>query len=131
MRVDQPNVIIALSQRKPLKRLVAEAFSRKDRVAAFLGAELRRAEFCEDEALAGDVVAVGRFVSYRLGWDPPTSFRKLVYPESYSDPASQISVLSPVGTALLGLKVGDRTQVFLESLGFQALQVENVWPSPS
>lgn len=131
MRVDLPSVTIALSQRKALKRIVAEAFSRKDRTAPFLSAELRRADFCEDSVLSGDVVAVGRYVSYRLGWEPPTSFRKLVYPENYSDQASQISVLSPVGAGLLGLRVGDRTQVFLESSGFQVLQIENVWPEGS
>jgi transcription elongation GreA/GreB family factor len=128
MRVQLPDVTIPFSQRKPLKRLVAEAFSKKDRVAPFLSAELRRANFCEDDALAGDIVAVGRHVSYRLGWGPPTSYRTLVYPEDLHDDEREISVLSPIGTALLGLKVGDRTQVFLEPKGFQVLQVENVWP---
>ena len=125
MRAELPHVTIASSQRKRLKRLVATAFSQKQPVAPFLSAEIRRAQFC-DEALAPGIVAVGRQVSYRLANGSATPFRTLVYPEDFSDDASQISLFSPIGAALLGLQVGDRTQVFLPPNGFHLLEVAGV-----
>ena len=128
MRVQLPDVTIAHSQRKPLKRLVAEAFSRKSRTAPFLSAEFRRAKFCDDAALSDDIVAVGRQVSYRLDRGAATPHRTLVYPEDFHDEASQISLLSPIGTALLGLRTDGQIQVFLNPTGFHALQVASVKP---
>jgi len=126
MRAHLPTVTIPCSQRKPLKRLVAAAFSEKNRIAPYLSAEYRRAQFCEDDALPEDTVAVGREVSYRLDWGTPTPHRTLVYPGAFFDEETQISLFSPIGTALLGLKVGDRTDVFLAPTGFHGLQVASV-----
>jgi regulator of nucleoside diphosphate kinase len=126
MRADLPDVTIACSQRKRLKRLVATAFADKNRIAPFLSAELRRASFCDDEALPAEIVAAGRRVSYRLAGRAATPYRTLVYPEEFSDEHAQISLLSPIGTALLGLRTGDRTHVFLPPNGFHLLEVAGV-----
>jgi len=122
----QPDIVIAQSQRKNLKRLIAEAFRGKDRTAAFLSAEVRRAAICDDGALPDNAVAPGRAVSYRIDWSTPTSYRTLVYPEDFTDPQTQISLLSPIGTALLGLRAGDQMQVFLPGTGFHKLHVAGV-----
>jgi transcription elongation GreA/GreB family factor len=42
------------------------------------------------------------------------------------DEAGQISILSPIGTALLGLRRGDQMLVFLPESGFHKLYVEGV-----
>jgi regulator of nucleoside diphosphate kinase len=126
MRAELPDVTIASSHRKRLKRLVAAAFSENNRIAPFLSGELRRAHFCDDAMLAADIVAAGRQVSYRLGEGQATPHRTLVYPEEFSDQNAQISLLSPIGTALLGLRTGDRTHVFLPPNGFHLLEVISV-----
>jgi len=103
----QPDVLIAKSQHKSLKRLVADAFRRRDRVAPFLSAEVRRAALCDDAALPDDVVALHREVSFQLDRSPPTPYRILVFPADFNDPETQINILSPLGAALLGLRRGD------------------------
>jgi regulator of nucleoside diphosphate kinase len=126
MRALQPDIFIGRSQHKHLKRIVAAAFRNKDRIAPFLSAELRRAALCDDQILTGDRVAPNREVSYRLDWGPATPYRALVYPEDLRDEAAQISLLSPIGTALLGLRQGDQMLVFLPESGFHKLYVEGV-----
>ena len=126
MRAGQPAIFIAQSQRKSLKKLIAEAFRGKDRIAPFLSAEVRRAAICDDGALPDNAVAPGRAVSYRIDWGAPTSYRTLVYPEHFADPQTQISLLSPIGAALLGLRAGAQMPVFLPGTGFHKLHVAGV-----
>lgn len=122
----QPNVLIAKSQHKSLKRLIADAFRRRDRVAPFLSAEVRRAALCEDTALPDDAVALHSEVSFQLDRDPPTPYRLLVYPADFHDAATQINLLTPLGAALLGLRRGDQMPVFLPEDGFHSLRVIGV-----
>ena len=125
---EQPRVILPQSHQKPLKKLVAEAFRNKNRLAPFLSAEVRRALFCEDTFLPDNVVVPGSRVSYRLDWQQPTPFRALVYPGQFHDEATQISLLSPVGVALLGLRAGDDMPVFIAGSGIHTLRVVGLEP---
>ena len=122
----QPEIFITRSHHKQLKKVIAEAFRNRDRIAPFLSAEVRRAALCDDEALPHDRVIPDREVSYRLDWGTATPYRTLVYPEDLQDEAGQISLLSPIGTALLGMRQGDQMLVFLPESGFHKLYVESV-----
>ena len=127
---EQPRVILPQSHQKPLKKLIAEAFRRRHRLAPFLSAEVRRALFCEDTFLPNDVVVPGSSVSYRLDWQEATAFRPLVYPDKFHDEATQISLLSPIGVALLGLRAGDGMPVFIAESGIHTLRVIGVERPP-
>jgi len=122
----QPRVVLPQSHQKALKRLVAKAFRQKDRLAPFLSAEVRRALFCDDTLLPDNVVVPGSRVSYRLDWQSATPIRALVYPEEFHDEGIQISLLSPVGVALLGLRPGDAMPVFIPESGIHTLRVTGV-----
>jgi len=126
MRTEQPEIFITRSQQKNLKKLIAEAFRLKDRIAPFLSAEVRRAAICTDDALPENVVAPDRSISYRLDWGPPTRHRTLVYPQNFTSERTQISLLSPIGAALLGLRKGNQIHVFLPGSGFHKLCVTDV-----
>jgi regulator of nucleoside diphosphate kinase len=123
---EQPRVVLPQSHHKPLKRLVAKAFRQKDRLAPFLSAEVRRALFCDDTLVPEDVVIPGRAVSYRLDWLTATPVRALVYPEEFYDEGTQISLLSPIGVALLGLRAGSGMPVFIPGSGIHTLRVTDV-----
>ena len=125
---EQPRVVLPQSHQKSLKRLVAEAFRNKNRLAPFLSAEIRRALFCEDVFLPDNVVVPGSRVSYRLDWQPPTPFKALVYPGDFHDEVTQIPLLSPIGVALLGLRAGDGMPVFLAGSGIHTLRVAGLEP---
>ncbi len=65
--------------------------------------ELERARVVKDEALPSDVVRMGSTVRYRAGGGAERVV-ELVYPADADIGQGRISVLTPVGTALLGLK---------------------------
>jgi regulator of nucleoside diphosphate kinase len=117
-----PPIFISRSDRKRLTRLVSAAFNRKERTAAFLGAELRRAQFCGPNELPRKIVTVGTEVSYRLDWGSASGYQRLVYPEEFTGAPDQISLLSPIGAALLGLCLGDWMPVFIPGAGFQIIE---------
>jgi regulator of nucleoside diphosphate kinase len=74
--------------------------------AELLEAELERAHVVSQEDLPADVVSMRSRVLYE---DADTEERReavLVYPEEADLARSQISVLAPVGAALLGLRAG-------------------------
>lgn len=123
---EQPRVVLPRSHQKPLKRLVAEAFRDRERLAPFLSAEIRRAIFCDDTMVPDDVVVPGCKVSYRLDWQEVMPYRELAYPQDFRDGATQISLLSPIGVALLGLRAGDGMPVFIPERGFHTLRVVGV-----
>lgn len=123
---EQPKVVLPQSHQKPLKKLIAAAFRERNRLAPFLSAEIRRALFCEDGMVPKDIVVPGVKVSYRLDWQKPTLPRTLIYPEEFHDEAAQISLLSPIGVALLGLRAGEGMPVFIPESGIHALRVVEV-----
>lgn len=123
---EQPRVVLPRSHQKNLKRLVAEAFRDKHRLAPFLSAEIRRAIFCDDTMVPDDIVVPGCRVSYRLNWQDVMPYRLLAYPQDFHDEATQIPLLSPIGVALLGLRAGDGMPVFIPDLGFHTLRVVGV-----
>lgn len=101
-----PAVSMEAPDHARLKRLALLALDDGHPVAEPLLAELTRAIICAKSR--PDVVALNRIVTYRpdLGWRPER--RLLVCPEDYRDPSAHLSVLSPLGVALLGLRVGER-----------------------
>lgn len=44
----------------------------------------------------------------RIDWGFAVEVKRLVYPEDYASRRNEISVLSPLGAALLGLQAGSR-----------------------
>ena len=74
-----------------------------------LEAELARAEVVEPEAIPPDVVTMNSTVRFTIA--EKGEFRlTLVYPKDVGGEYERISVLAPVGSALLGLSVGDEIE---------------------
>lgn len=119
-----PRIFIEPETHKQLKRIVSDAYNAKQRIATFLDSELRRAEVCE--TLPAHVVTPGCLVRYQLDWGPFSPVRKLVYPENFICDDTQISLLSPIGVALLGMRRGDIMRVLIPNAGFTTLHVATV-----
>lgn len=69
--------------------------------------ELDRAEIREPADMPPDVVTMNSTVRFRMQNSGSEFCLTLVYPKDAQGDESKISVLAPVGSALLGLKVGD------------------------
>lgn len=69
--------------------------------------ELDRANVVEPEEMPHDVVTMNSTVIFRMESSNTEFALTLVYPNDIGDGAGKISVLAPVGSALLGLREGD------------------------
>lgn len=88
----------------------AVAAMNKERVdmgASMLLSEIERATIVGNDALAADVVAMNSVVEIHDDISDTTRRVRLVYPDGISGDARSVSVLSPLGAALLGLREGD------------------------
>ena len=71
------------------------------------------------------IVTMGSWVTFWVTWSFPRETRQLVYPEDYRSERTQIPVMSPLGTALVGLKVGSEIP-FLAAGRTNVVKVERV-----
>jgi len=76
-------------------------------LARFLRIQLRRAKICHPHSLPSDVEAPGRIVSFLRTGASNRKGRRLVYPEEATSERTHLSVMTPLGVALLGLRPGD------------------------
>ncbi len=121
---DMQRIFIQSTSHDHLKSIVSEAYSAEQQYAPLLDAELRRAVICEK--LPKHVVTPGSIVRYQIDWGAFTPARKLVAPQDFTSESTQISLLSPIGIALLGMRRGDTVQIQVADGSFQTLHVATV-----
>ncbi|MBF9235379.1 GreA/GreB family elongation factor [Microvirga alba] len=80
-------------------------------LAAPLLRELRRATLCAPDELPDDVVTLDTFVTYRIAGEDKSENRMLIHPDDRIWPPAELSILTPVGLSLFGLRAGDRMQL--------------------
>ena len=103
----RPTLTLRSSDAERLSVLVDNALDRAPVLAGQLLDELERAQVVADEALPAGVVAMGSEVDFRDETEGRERTVTLVYPAEAQIDAGRISILTPVGAALLGLSVGD------------------------
>ena len=94
-----------------------------------LSQELERAVLVAPESLPADVVSMNSTVRFRLA-NGKQSTLTLVYPKDLDQSGDKISILAPVGSALLGLKCGDTINWPLPSGDMSSITVEEVLYQP-
>ncbi|MFO1146184.1 MAG: nucleoside diphosphate kinase regulator [Rhodospirillales bacterium] len=101
----KPAIIASDADYDRLTSLAAAVRARSPEIAEELQDELERAQVVAAGAVPADVVQMGSTVEFR--WD---GFRQrrvtLVFPVEADIAAGRISVLTPIGTALIGLSPG-------------------------
>lgn len=102
-----PGLVLGEGDYSKLMSLVSAMQARLPEVADDLIAEIERAEVVDAADVPEDVVRMGSTVEYQPDGGQARRVT-LVYPTEADIDAGKISVLTPIGTALLGLKVGDR-----------------------
>ncbi|MGE3868620.1 MAG: GreA/GreB family elongation factor [Pseudorhodoplanes sp.] len=112
IREELPPISLAGPDRHRLETLARHAMNEGHPVGGFLLAEVQRATICGENDLPPNVVRVNNWVTFRVDWGFPSESRMLVYPEEYRNAEAQLSVLSPLGAALVGLRAGSRMPYF-------------------
>lgn len=101
----RPSITISIQDRERLYRLL-DHHQGDDEVVNHLYEELERANFLEQDDMPKDVVMLNSKVSFSNEDNGKAYEMTLVMPREKDQPPGSISVLSPAGAALLGLKVG-------------------------
>jgi regulator of nucleoside diphosphate kinase len=105
----KPRISISASDHARLMKIAETIATNNAPVADDLFGELERAKIVADETMAKDIVRMGSHVRFRdeRGTDRAVT---LVFP-GYADIAEgRLSILTPVGAALIGLSVGQSFQ---------------------
>lgn len=100
----KPPITVLSQDIERLENLATAAAKSNPVVAEFLANEIARAEL-QASPLPG-LVSMGSLVVYRDDLTGEVRKGRLVYPEAADISAGRISVLSPLGAALIGLSVG-------------------------
>jgi regulator of nucleoside diphosphate kinase len=101
-----PPIVIASDEARRLSALANSSMTLFPRVAHFLARETERAQVVADDSDLHGVVRMGSQVRYCDGRTGEIRDVVLVYPHEADIALKRISVLTPVGAALIGLSVG-------------------------
>lgn len=108
----RPDIFVSESTWQQLSDLIERYSDRQ--LVAWLQSELDRAMVCLPEELPPDAIQLGSTVAFLLSTSDRVHHRQLVLPH-LRQRDDQISVMSPVGSALLGLRIGDEIEWPLSS----------------
>ncbi|KFL29117.1 hypothetical protein JP75_23075 [Devosia riboflavina] len=100
-----PAITLGRADHTKLNSLALASLERLPDLADRLLEELERAKVVADEKLPEGVVRMGSSITYVTNADKEQTVT-LVYPADADIEAGRISVMTPIGTALVGLKVG-------------------------
>jgi regulator of nucleoside diphosphate kinase len=118
--------------RKRLIDLIVEAQSGEYRHSVYLDklrGELERAEVVAPQDIPADVITMNSTVTLTDRETGEEETYTLVYPEQANSAEGKISVLAPIGTAMLGYRVGDVFEWEVPA-GKRQLKVEKILYQP-
>ena len=120
-----PKIVISLDDYETLSNLAHSAGGDLEYAADLLLQELQRARVVSSEKLDKGIVRIGSWVSYRIGGGTERKVQ-LVVPYMADISSGRISVLTPVGAALIGLCAGQTIRFATADGRSQVVQVLEV-----
>ncbi len=104
-----PPVMITSNDARRLRAMLSGARGRADAaVLRFLSRELDRAIVCQPDIVPPNVVTMNSRIFFRRHSGQPVLSRTLVYDDDYAVVGGTLSVFTPLGAALLGLRDGSQ-----------------------
>lgn len=130
--MSRKNITMTITNRRRLEQLLesefAAAIDPKSHLAD-LQAELLRAKVVDSSEVPPDVITMESTVRLRDLDTGEVETYTLVYPEQANIAKSRLSILAPIGTAIIGYRAGDVVRWPVPS-GTRRLQVEEVLFQP-
>lgn len=124
-----PKIALTVSDYPRLEQLARLAAQKGDLDGIFLMGEINRADIVPDQwDDLRSLVTVGSWVTYCTNWGVPRRIVQLVWPEECGSDLARISVLTPLGAALIGLHVGDQMPYFVAGC-LNVVRIQNVTQS--
>lgn len=125
-----PDIVLGTADHRQLSVLAMAGIGHSPDDADGLLYELERAQVVADAAVPGDVVRMGSQVRFRTNGGDERAV-ELVYPKDADIETGKVSVLTPVGTALIGLRRGQSITWVTRDGRKQVLTVLGVNPPAS
>lgn len=130
--MSERNIQITELDRKRLIDLILEAQSGEYRKSVYLDqlrGELERAQIVAPQEIPGDVITMNSTVVLTDLDTREEETYTLVYPENADTAQGKVSILAPIGTAMLGYRVGDVFEWEVPA-GKRRLKVEKIVYQP-
>ena len=108
--INRPQIVLTSQDLERLETLLESLPANSVPGSAELLAELERAEIVEPEQIPPSVVTMNSTVRFSMDSSGEEFCLTLVYPKDVDGTGEKISVLAPVGSALLGLSTGDEIE---------------------
>lgn len=127
---DKPRIIVSTLDADRLEDLLESLRGRAIPGKEQLAAELARADLVEPEDVPPTVVTMNSTVRFKVENSDEEFRLTLVYPKDVDASGGSISVLAPVGSALLGLSQGDEIEWPKPGGGVLRVRIEEVTYQP-
>ena len=102
----RPPIILTEAEADGLADLALLPANREKQASRMLLEEIDRAQICDEALMPDDVVTMRSYVSFVNETTGATHEVQLVYPAEADTSAHRISILTPVGAGLIGLRTG-------------------------
>lgn len=122
----RPNIIISSLDADRLEALLESTAKGAFPGKVQLEAELLRAEIREPRQMPDNVVTMNSRVRFKVLSTGEDFTYTLVYPKDMDGSSDKISILAPVGSALLGLSQGDEIEWPAPGGGLVQVQIEEI-----
>jgi regulator of nucleoside diphosphate kinase len=103
----KPPITISTLDADRLESLIGASWPDGDSIRCALQGELARADIVEPQDMPPGVVTMNSTVRFEIDAPDEQFCLTLAYPKDMDQLSNGISILTPIGTALLGLSVGD------------------------
>lgn len=123
LQPELPAIAMTSEDAERLGRLANAAAHKFPRTADFLGREVERARVLSGTDVLPGLVRMGSTVAFRDDVTGQVREAMLVYPDVADVAAGKISVLTPIGAALIGLSVSQSIEFQTPSGGWRSLTV--------
>jgi regulator of nucleoside diphosphate kinase len=121
-----PPIIIARQDYARLERLAYNALRERHPVGRFLMSEIRRAVVFDTNRTPDGIARINEWVTNRVDGSRQSESKILVCPDEFRNDQIELSVLSPLGAAVLGMSIGQRMKFFSIEGGLHSVIVEDV-----
>ncbi|MFL1407381.1 nucleoside diphosphate kinase regulator [Marinobacter sp. M1N3S26] len=126
----RPNIVISSRDAERLEALLDSVSDGAFPGKAELENELARAEIVDPKEIPSTVVSMNSTVRFRVESSQEEFNLTLVYPKDMDSSGNTISILAPVGSALLGLSQGDQIEWPKPGGGLLSVRIEEVVYQP-
>ncbi len=126
----KPKIILSSLDVERLERLLERLTEQEFPGKTVLLAELERAEVVEPQAIPPTVVTMNSTVRFKVASSAEEFCMTLVYPKDHKPSGDTLSILAPVGSALLGLSVGDEIEWPKPGSGNLQVHIEEIIYQP-